>query len=175
MARRRNRLERAEPYSPLPSSELTPLFRQRYKPNKIIIGATSVLANALSKSILNRETESLPSISVALMIPSRWVKSGSHLSSSNNHRCPIGKSHLPPRVHFDLSSSSELPTASLISPMKVHAASLANSWDISGQALVLLVSLPDSENYSATRYVFLAVILATRPAGTGWLRSSGTV
>jgi len=43
------------------------------------------------------------------------------------------------------------------------------------QALLLLVSLPDSENYSATRYVLLAVILATRPAGTGWLRSSGTV
>jgi hypothetical protein len=70
-------------------------------------------------------------------------------------------------VHFDLSSSSELPTASLISPTKAHAASLANSWDISVQALPLLVSLPDSENYSATRYVLLAVILATRPAGTG--------
>jgi predicted MFS family arabinose efflux permease len=40
------------------------------------------------------------------------------------------------RLHFDLSSSSELPTGSLILPTKAHAASLGNSWDISVQALI---------------------------------------
>src|SRR5437588_2083126 len=85
MARRRNRLEQAEPYSPLRLSELTQLFRQRYKPNRIITGATFVLVNDLSKSILSQEIESLRSISVGCMILSRWVDSRARLSSSNTN------------------------------------------------------------------------------------------
>src|SRR5438876_122419 len=90
-------------------------------------------------------------------------------------RCPTSKSHSPLRLHFELSSSSVSPTASLTLPTKAHAASLDNSWDTSARARRLSVSLPDSGNYLATRCVPFAVTSAIKRASTGWLRSSVTL